>query len=194
MADKVNEFQRCLTIVLQLESVGLPYNPTGFADIHGDPGGRTNYGIMQRTYDAFCDSQNKLRADVKEITEGEVQVIYEELYWKLAHCDSLPFPLCLVVFDAAVNQGPMTAIKLLQRTLGITDDGIFGPKTKAAIAELSQPTPRILISMATQTYLWVRLAEYASLARRSATSNPAVLSFLPSLWIPRLLKLRAATS
>jgi len=46
--------------------------------------------------------------------------------------DGLPTGVDLMVFDAAVNQGPKWAAKFLQRALGVKDDGIIGPQTLAA--------------------------------------------------------------
>lgn len=39
-----------------------------------------------------------------------------------------------MVFDCAVNTGVGMAKKLLQRAVGTKDDGIIGPKTRAAIS------------------------------------------------------------
>jgi lysozyme family protein len=58
--------------------------------------------------------------------------------------DSLPHPLDLIIFDAAVNHGPNTAIKLLQQSLNsilkagtsLVIDGIIGPKTLTAVRDV----------------------------------------------------------
>lgn len=175
-------FVRALPVVLRLEGVGLPGNPTGLADIPGDTGGVTNYGITQATYQEWKGNEY---ADVREITPHEVEAIYWERYWKAAHCDELPFVLALAHFDCAVNQGVAAAIKMLQRVLNVDADGIFGPKTRAALKAT------FVSRVTTDSYLFARLAEYAATARRNRVKNPAALGFLASLWIPRLLKLRA---
>ena len=36
-------------------------------------------------------------------------------------------------FDNAVNEGPYRATVLLQRALGVSPDGVWGPKTQAAV-------------------------------------------------------------
>ena len=47
-------------------------------------------------------------------------------------CDELATGVDLMVFDIAVNSGPGTAGKILQRVIGATVDGAIGPKTVAA--------------------------------------------------------------
>jgi lysozyme family protein len=44
----------------------------------------------------------------------------------------MPWPLCLFVFDMAVNQGQPIARVTLQRMLGVDADGDIGPVTLAA--------------------------------------------------------------
>jgi lysozyme family protein len=48
------------------------------------------------------------------------------------HGDDLPSGLNHLVFDSAVNQGVSNAIKLLQKSLGVAQDGICGKDTIAA--------------------------------------------------------------
>ena len=62
--------------------------------------------------------------------------------WNPAHCGDLPGGVDLMVFDAAVNSGVGRAIRLLQRAVGVDDDGAFGPATKAAVAAR---TPKAVI-------------------------------------------------
>jgi lysozyme family protein len=47
--------------------------------------------------------------------------------------DDLPDDLRFEVFDAAVNSGVRQAIRWLQRSVGVKDDGVIGPMTMAAI-------------------------------------------------------------
>lgn len=62
-----------------------------------------------------------------------VQATYCGQYWSAAHCQELPGILAYPVFSASVNCGHVTAIRLLQRALGIKDDGVFGDITRHAI-------------------------------------------------------------
>jgi lysozyme family protein len=86
----------------------------------GDSGGETNHGISKRQYPD---------EDIKNMTLDRAKFLYKRDYWDMCKCDQLPSPLDLFVFDAAVNQGVNAAIKTLQKTLGVAQDGIFGKDT-----------------------------------------------------------------
>ena len=90
-----------------------------------DPGGETKYGISKRAYPSL---------NIKELTLADARVIYLADYWVEIEADSLPDSARLMVFDCAVNTGVGMAKKLLQRAVGTKDDGIIGPKTRAAIS------------------------------------------------------------
>jgi len=92
----------------------------GFVNDPDDPGGMTKYGISKRQYKNL---------DIRNLTLRNAKEIYRSDYWDRCKCDQLPESIKLAVFDASVNQGVKTAIKLLQRTIGATEDGIIGPET-----------------------------------------------------------------
>ena len=48
-------------------------------------------------------------------------------------CDSFDFALAFQLFDAAVNHGLLNARKILQRAVGVKDDGVIGSVSLAAI-------------------------------------------------------------
>lgn len=107
----------------------------GWSDHKDDPGGATQYGITLATYTTWRRSQglpDPSAADLRTITEEEVEAIYQQNYWDACRCDELPLPIALVVFDMAVNAGPSRSIRLLQEALGVSVDGIIGPKTLGA--------------------------------------------------------------
>lgn len=122
-------FDRALAIVLESEG--------GFAHHPADPGGETYQGITAHTLAQARDRHPDLHlpARVGDLQRGQVREIYLRDYWRAAKCHDLPMPLALLVFDAAVNHGPSGAIRLLQRALGVRDDGQFGPVTLAAVQD-----------------------------------------------------------
>lgn len=93
----MDAFTRGLQFVLQYEG--------GYSNHPADPGGSTNKGITQKTYDAWLKEQCQPLADVQTITDDEVRAIYEQEYWLASRCHTLPPPIALCVFDAAVNCG-----------------------------------------------------------------------------------------
>ncbi len=68
---------------------------------------------------------------MKELPLATAKQIAKAEYWDLAHCDEIPDVIRFDHFDTAYNSGVHEAIVLLQRSLGIADDGYFGPETRA---------------------------------------------------------------
>lgn len=95
-----------------------------------DSGGTTKYGIAQKWHPDI---------NVRELSRTGAEEIYRREYWEPADCDELRWPLDLVIFDTAVNQGVAYARDLRTESLD------------AAEAILH------------------RLARYANLADRNAT-------------------------
>lgn len=85
----------------------------GKVDDPNDPGGRTNFGITQKTYDAFNKSKNKPKKDVFTISDSEVVWIYWERYYTASGADKLPDGLAFIHFDTAVNFGVGRAAQFL---------------------------------------------------------------------------------
>lgn len=105
-------FKKAVSHVLSIEK--------GYVNDENDPGGETKYGISKRSYPHL---------DIKSLTLSEAEDIYLKDYWEKCNCDKLPWPIAMVVFDTAVNQGVVSAAKMLQRVLKIKEDGIIGPHT-----------------------------------------------------------------
>ncbi len=104
----------------------------GNADDPHDPGGRTSRGVTQRVYDAWRRGHGQPARDVFLASTAEVRAIYLEQYWHRVRADELPAGLDYAVFDAAVNSGPVQAVKWLQRDLGVRVDGVVGQVTLTA--------------------------------------------------------------
>ena len=97
----------------------------GYVNDPRDPGGETRYGISKRAYP---------NEDIKNLTLDRAKFLYKRDYWDAVEAESIPGAARLMVFDCAVNCGLTAARKLLQRAVGTKDDGIIGPKTRAAIS------------------------------------------------------------
>lgn len=128
-------FQEALSIVLKLEG--------GYADHPKDPGGPTNFGITHSTYHRYLAAKKRPLRPVKDITKDEVAEIYERGYWDAANCnlidDTHPHT-AVVLFDAAVNCGTVTAVRMLQDVLGVKIDGMFGKVTLATVKKADDKT------------------------------------------------------
>lgn len=102
----------------------------GKVDDPRDPGGRTNKGVTQNTFNAWLKSKGKKPRDVYTMTDDECAAIYKHRFWDVIDGDNLPPGIDYVVFDGAVNSGPSQSVKWLQRALGMTNaDGQLGVMT-----------------------------------------------------------------
>jgi lysozyme family protein len=104
----------------------------GYSNHPDDPGGPTNFGITIFDYRRYV-KPDAGAADVRAMTLDEAKAIYRAKYWDALRGDQLPAGLDYAVFDYGVNSGVSRGAKVLQRILGVADDGIVGPVTLAAV-------------------------------------------------------------
>jgi lysozyme family protein len=100
----------------------------GYTNHPQDPGGPTNFGITIFDYRKYV-KPDAGADDVRAMTVDEAKAIYRAKYWDALHGDELPRGVDYVVFDYGVNSGVGRAAKVLQRALGVADDGRIGPLT-----------------------------------------------------------------
>ena len=106
----------------------------GYNDVSGDE--PTNFGIKLSTLAAWrgtlCTAD-----DVKQLSIGEARAIYRSQYLvKTGIQRIVNDDVRAAVLDAAVQHGQAEGIRVLQRALGVHDDGILGPVTLTAIPHL----------------------------------------------------------
>jgi lysozyme family protein len=91
-----------------------------------DSGGRTKYGISERSHpEAWADG---------DVTRDEARSIYQKIYILAEHFERIKdLTLQHQVVDFGVPHGPNAATKLLQQLVGVNVDGMIGPQTLAAI-------------------------------------------------------------
>ena len=150
----------------------------GFSDHARDRGGATKYGIstgfLKGKYPRESDAEIKKR--VSRMTVEEAADIYFYDFWQPGYCHhTTSEALSLVHFDSCVQHGHGTAASLLQQVLGLEDDGIIGPKTRAAMAEAPWEKAQELIDNRKEYYK--RLKDFDVFGRG---------------WLNRLYKLRKA--
>lgn len=112
-SNEQDAFARCLAFVLVHEG--------GWADNPADPGGATMRGITIGTYTRWRLAHGQpvpTKDDLRNISDAEVNQIYRVGYWVASGADKLPWPLCLVVMDTAVNAGVGVAQQLLTQSNG----------------------------------------------------------------------------
>ena len=111
----------------------------GFVDHPKDPGGATNQGITQATYDAWRGLNGLQRQSVRRLSPTEREAIYRTQYWDKVMGDELPAGVDYAVYDFAVNSGPSRAVKAVQRLVGVAEDGVMGVRTLGAIRAHGRP-------------------------------------------------------
>jgi len=105
----------------------------GYSNNPSDPGGPTNFGITLADARAYWKPK-ATATDVRAMPKSVAVDIYRARYWETQRCDELPSGVDYSVFDYGVNSGIGRAKKVLQRVVGVTDDGDLGPLTMQAIA------------------------------------------------------------
>jgi len=84
----------------------------------------TKYGISAMAYPHL---------DIRNLTLDQARALYKKDYWDRVRGDELTPAIALNVFDGAVNSGVTRSIQWLQEAVGVTADGLFGPRTIAAV-------------------------------------------------------------
>jgi len=160
-------FENYLKVIL-LHEGGLSNHPK-------DKGLITKYGVslrFLRKQGIDIDKDGDIDADdILGLTVHQAGVIYKQYFFEPLH--ALPDGLLkLHVFDMGVNAGTRRAIKLLQYTLGVEQDGVIGKQTLKALLSDSK---------AVEKYIKARIAFYNSLVE----SNSDLSVFLRG-WLRRV--------
>lgn len=125
-------FEQALERVLKHEG-GYSHHPQ-------DPGGETRWGIS-----AAVARRHGYRGAMQDLELELAKRIYRQDYWQPLACAELPPGLAFQLFDAGVNHGPGTAMRVLQQCAGVAVDGLWGPLTRAAV--LAEPAFELMIMM-----------------------------------------------
>lgn len=99
----------------------------GYSNHPNDPGGETMWGVTIAVARA-----NGYNGSMRDMPVATAKAIYRKQYWDSVRADELPPSVRYAVFDAAVNSGVGQAVRWLQRSLGVTEDGKLGPQSMAA--------------------------------------------------------------
>lgn len=142
----------------------------GYVNDPTDAGGETKYGIAKNANPTI---------DITHLNWENAKAIYYSNYWLNSKCDKMPGRLAALNFDAAVQHGPSTAAKFIQRAIGVADDGAIGPITLATLA-LKDP---ITIC---NNVCDMRVKFYNDIV----ANKPAQIKFLNG-WLRRVAEMRA---
>lgn len=98
-----------------------------YANDPDDVGGETRFGISKAQYPDL---------DIRNLTLDQAKEIYERDYWNSLRLGEIASDrVAWKVFDIAVNCGTPRAANMLQRAVGVEQDGIVGRETIARVNE-----------------------------------------------------------
>lgn len=89
-------------------------------------------GVLQPTYDWFCEKKHKQTKPVKELTKAEIYEFYHWWIGERSGAVDVPSWLAYALGDWFVQSGG-NAIKPLQELAEVRVDGAWGPNTSAAV-------------------------------------------------------------
>lgn len=113
----------------------------GYSDEADDPGNwtggvvgkgelrGTKYGISAAAYPDI---------DILSLTAAEASELYRRDYLQPIGAGRFREGVAFQLFDLAVNSGPARAVRLLQKAIGVVDDGVVGPVTLGRLRALSE--------------------------------------------------------
>ncbi len=107
-----------------------------FTNYEGDE--PTQYGVTLSTYRELINSK-ATEEDLKKLTREKAKDIFKKDYYERYKINKLPDYMQHNVLDMAINSGPGTAIKLLQKQIGTDIDNAIGPNTIKAAENYNMP-------------------------------------------------------
>jgi len=139
-----------------------------YSDEKFDDGGETKYGISKKSYP---------NEDIKNLTlERAIEIYKRDYYDKLPINKIEDIKIAWKLFDMCVNFGILEGTKILQRALGVKDDGIIGKITLTAINNANYNELMIKI-------IKEQVKKYTTIVK----NNPNKIKFLNG-WIERAFK------
>ena len=155
----------------------------GYVNNPNDPGGPTNMGITQETYDSYRKSLGLPTQSVTLLTKNEATTIYQNVFWDGYNCSAFPPQIAVIYFDACVNEKPagVQAVRDLQHALGVTVTGVLSPDLISRVQSSD-------IDDLASAYIEMRRVFYHKVVKAKPTSE----EFLDG-WLKRIDNLESYT-
>jgi len=183
----MSDFSKCVVYTLQYEGIDTSKGGA-YVDHPLDKGGATKYGISLnfaknvKDLNLMDKDGNSIisKEDIKKLTFDDAVNIYKKYFWDRFGLDEVENnQKAFLVFDASVNHGYKGAAKIVQKSLNkigfnLLVDGVYGPKTKAALIEADS-------QKFIQAFQETRTQYYEAIVR----ANPSQKVFLKG-WLNRI--------
>ncbi len=92
----------------------------GLADIKGDTGGRTIFGISERWFPEIERKiEDMIKAGQNVAAMVAVKQFYHDEFWVKNSCDKLPYAVNCFMFDSSVNAGAYSTIDEIHKAIKI---------------------------------------------------------------------------
>ena len=127
----------------------------------------TKYGISAMSYPTL---------DIKNLTYEQAKEIYYRDWWVKLGLGNYPKALPYQLFDAAINHGWHNVAEMIQRAVGVKDDGNIGPVTMKAIQSVSE-ADLVLLFLAERLEFFTNIATWSKYGKGWATRVAANLRY-----------------
>lgn len=118
------------------ESLFQRARKTGWADDPDDLGGQTMVGVTMATYEEYCRRKGYPKPTtgrLMDLSYNDWKSILKMLYWDRWNADEIRSQSIAEIVCDFVWASGVHGIKVPQDLVGVTPDGIVGPKTLAAV-------------------------------------------------------------
>lgn len=178
------DFDPCYEKVIRLEG-GYSLHETP-----GDRGGMTYAGVARNAWPKWEGWKKIDNNEYDGELTGMVMAFYRKEYWDRISGDRIESQQAAYqIYEFSVNAGIKAAVRVAQRVVGVTPDGILGPKTLAMINRVvkDEKDERIFVI----TYSLFKIFRYRDIClrdrRRKADRIASNEKFLCG-WINRVQK------
>lgn len=155
----------------------------GYVDHPDDPGGATNRGITLASWRRYTGKPTATKSQLRALTDAQIRRFYLDEHIVRPGFAAIEYAILRwLVVDSGVLHGVGDAARFVQTAIGgLAVDGIFGPKSRAAVN--AAPVVR--------TYVGVCAARMIEEAR-VLTLNPRLITFYRG-WTARTASFVRAT-
>jgi lysozyme family protein len=123
MQNVPSTFEACLAFVWQSNNDGRADNSASSEDW------LTKWGVTAETWQLARQQGIVADKDISAATQDDCSNILRVMYWNSLHCSQLSAGINLMMFNDGMVCGVGYAARLLQRIIGVDQDGVVGPET-----------------------------------------------------------------